>query len=672
MAGKKQQKPVNKRLRVIDPVYKKFTAKAFQSMTSTEFYEFFQKMMSNGQHDFQFSNRRLEKKVDETWVNIIEATLPAFDEICRNPRIIITQEELITNVVQARKVDSQVVRYICSHGNLVESVDENGDVVPSKVLNFFKEESWDTYENRFVYTLLDMTFRFVELRYRKLFVEMQDEYGANLKMNVNAQSEMEQLSMNMHLRIQQIDDYTDSAEKNDNIFARIIHIYQTLGALMDCRFSHEMSKFSRVKPPLVPTNAIKKNPLLKKCVKLWDFIWSYKDVGYSVELIEQNPEINEKFERDIWSNIMFTYIILKGYLEDTRSRAINYGMKGKKTTFKPRYIKEIIEEMIRDYDLPDIEVRKVLIEELTKEQLLREQEEERRRILAEHEREKREKKRRQELEKQRLEKEKERQRLQKQKEREKLRLQKQKEKERELARIKREKERIEASDARKGELFTLEITHQLEGIESLLQKREAERLKKLELEEKRQRAAEKLKMRKQRKKKVKVEEVKELLKEEIQNDIESIVDDSFEKAMAELAASDSLTKEQKEKAMILDELSNEEVDDDFTEEMQVTLANLIKKQLESEIEAHVEEVAETVSQEALADFEDDQKLTGKADMDSSLDEVIDEASDQYMDQLQKQIHETIKEEVVKNLNDEEEEKKPEKLREILRKWLLRK
>ena len=83
--------------------------------------------MVNGDHEFQFSNRRLEKTVDETWVRIIEETLPAFDEICRNPRIIITQEELITNVVQARKVDSQVVRYICSHGNLVESVDENGD-----------------------------------------------------------------------------------------------------------------------------------------------------------------------------------------------------------------------------------------------------------------------------------------------------------------------------------------------------------------------------------------------------------------------------------------------------------------------------------------------------------------------------------------------------------------
>jgi hypothetical protein len=63
-------------------------------------------------------------------------------------------------------------------------------------------------------------------------------------------------------------------------------------------------------------------------------------------------------------------------------------MKQKKRKLKPKFIKEIIEELTEDYDLPDIEIRKVLIEELTKEQLMKEEEAERRRLVEEQEKKK--------------------------------------------------------------------------------------------------------------------------------------------------------------------------------------------------------------------------------------------------------------------------------------------
>ena len=286
MTEKKTAKP---RKRLIDPIYNKFTSKAFKTMTSSEFFEYFMAMMANGNHLFQFTNRKVDKQVDERWVIEVENCLPALEEISKNPRVIITLEELVTNVVLVKQVTPQVVRHLCAHGNLVESINEQGEVVPSKLLNTFKEDTWDTYENRFVYTLLEKTYHFVDIRYQKLFEAMDGEFGAHLKMNSTGSTSLEDMEINVDMRIRQKDDLLSTDEKHETIFSRIARIHRLLSSLLNTQFAQEVSKYSRVKPPLVPTNAIKKNPHLRKCHKLWDFLLAYHDVGYTIEIVEQNP-----------------------------------------------------------------------------------------------------------------------------------------------------------------------------------------------------------------------------------------------------------------------------------------------------------------------------------------------------------------------------------------------
>jgi len=481
----KDDKPVRKRMWMIDPVYRKFTAKAFQNLTGTEFFDFFQTMLMNGEHEFQFSNRKLHMEVDEDWVDIIEATVPSFIEITRNPRVIITQEELITNVVQAKKIDSQVVKHLCSHSYLVDAIDENGDVVPGKVLNIFKEETWDTYENRFVYTLMKKTFDFITKRYMDMKEALNDEFGATLIIKSTASSKMENVTVDTKYKIKQVDDFFDSEDKN-SIFKRIEDIYQAMLQLMDTRFAHQMIKYPKVVPPLVATNAIKKNPHLRKCHKLWDFLLAYFDVGFTVTIIEQNPEINEKFEQDIWNNIMFTYIILKGYLEDNRDRAMDPNVKSLKRTLRPRYIKEIVEELVRDFNLTDVEVRKILVDELTKEQLMREEQKERYRLVEEQRQRKEEEKRLAEIEKAKREKAAERERIQAAKLREKEKEKKQRMKEIEEARRKREAEKQAEWNEKLIESMDRELTAAMGALDARMKREERAR----KAAEKAERAAE--------------------------------------------------------------------------------------------------------------------------------------------------------------------------------------
>ena len=164
---------------LIDPVYQKYTKSVIRALGSTEFYEFFMDAVSRAENQFQFSNRKMEKTVDLHWVDTIEDSLPAIQNIISNPRNIIKEEELIVNVANAKKAGADVVRHLSQHASLVEKYDyETGDVRPSKLMQKYREDSTGLYENRLVFTAMEAAYQFVKIRHDALFSAMNDEFGA--------------------------------------------------------------------------------------------------------------------------------------------------------------------------------------------------------------------------------------------------------------------------------------------------------------------------------------------------------------------------------------------------------------------------------------------------------------------------------------------------------------
>lgn len=382
----KQEEVKNKELEVIDPIYEKYVKSVIRALGSTKFYEFFMDSISRAENEFQFSNRRLEKYVDTTWVDAIEESLEAFQNIVSSPRNVIKEEEFIVNVANAKKGGSDVVRHLATHASLVEDYnEETGDVRPERLMQKYRDDTMGIYENRLVYTALEYAHQFVKIRHDALFQSMGEEFGAKLKLKSDMYSATENVHLDMFLHITDSDGALDIDEKNREIFDRISRIYRILSMHMTTRFAVHMARRPRISGALMKTNVLKKDPNYRKIVKLWEFLTSYENVGYTIKVIEQNPYINENFERDIYHNILFNYLVLKGHLERDKDRLLPQPLKEKKRTLKPKFIKQIIEELTEDYDLPDIEIRKVLIEELTKEQLMLEEEAERRRLVEEQE-----------------------------------------------------------------------------------------------------------------------------------------------------------------------------------------------------------------------------------------------------------------------------------------------
>ena len=444
---------VNQTLEVIDPVYQKYVKSVIRALSSTDFYEYFMESVARADNEFQFSNRRMEKIVDTSWVESIEGAMEGFQNIISSPRNIIKEEELVVNVANAKRTGNEVVRHLAQHTALVEDFNENtGDVRPSRLMQRYREDTIGLYENRIVFTTLEMAYQFVKIRYDALFSAMSDEFGAKLKLRSDMASATEAVHMDMFLHIRDIDSAMETDEKNREIFERISRLHRLLATFMNSPFAQTLSKLARVKGTITKTNVLKKNPNYRKIVELFEFLRNYGDVGYTIKIIEQNPYINEEFERDIYHNILFNYVVLKGYLERDKDRRMPVPLKQRKRALKPKVIKQIIEELTEDYDIPDVEIRKVLIEELTREQLMREEAEERRRLVAEQEQRKRE-----EAERLRLEQEAEKERIRHEKEVEKERIRQEKAADEErllLERMEREQE-----DRRRSKLFRNEIAY---------------------------------------------------------------------------------------------------------------------------------------------------------------------------------------------------------------------
>lgn len=101
---------------------------------------------------------------DYSWVDMIEETIPYLDNIVRTPKKFLAQEEEVVPVEKAKKISMETIKHLAQHTNLIQDVTEDGTITPSAVLNIHKEETYDLYENRFIFSLLNNLYMFIQQR----------------------------------------------------------------------------------------------------------------------------------------------------------------------------------------------------------------------------------------------------------------------------------------------------------------------------------------------------------------------------------------------------------------------------------------------------------------------------------------------------------------------------
>lgn len=326
------------------------------------FYNYFYNLLETGSNYCKFSNAKLVKSIDEEWVTAIEEALPSLHYVIVNPRKFIEEDREVVNVAMARNITTESIRHLLQHSNLIDEYKEDGTVIPNRILNVFKEESINIYENRFICTLVAELQYFVNKRFNMIFEASKDEVGTFFEMKSRVDNYTEVVEYNLSINIKEKQTDVNNETENANIFERIIKIHQQVNMLAATEFIGMMRRYPAVTHPIVKTNAIGKNKDYKACHKLWNFIHSYTRVGYKVNIVKQEPIISRQFEKDIYNTLIRDYAMLHNNMEFHNEINVDRPLKEKKMDV--RQIRQLLDEIVRNTELSDANLRKLLVKEV--------------------------------------------------------------------------------------------------------------------------------------------------------------------------------------------------------------------------------------------------------------------------------------------------------------------
>lgn len=250
---------------------------------------------------------------DYSWIDKIEETLQSLDNIVRNPRRFIMQEEEIVPVEKAKKISQETIKHLATHTNLIQDVDEEGTITPSKVLNIHKEESFDIYENRFVISLLNNLNYFFKLRKE---ATASGSYATKKKvMNYNGSTKLgsENVKISLNMETNLFEDLAGVSSSGESVDQRLARIEMIIGDFLKTPFVKELAQAVPVKSPIRKTNVILKNHDFQKALELWEFIERY-DVKDKKEVNDTKQSVDEiKTKKNMDMSFFLDYVILNNF-----------------------------------------------------------------------------------------------------------------------------------------------------------------------------------------------------------------------------------------------------------------------------------------------------------------------------------------------------------------------
>jgi len=346
----------------IEKIYQKFKSFMDINQDDDKFYKYIYNLLETGNNFCTFTSESLIKTIDEEWIENIENAINALHHVVQNPTKFIEEDRQIVNIALARNILSESVQHLLQHSNMIDKVNKDGTVIPNRILNVYKEESYNTYENRFIYTLVLELQRFVNKRFDVIFSYSEDEIGTNFEVESTIENYTEIIDYKLNIHIKERQSAIMNDDENADVFARIAKIHKQVNDLSKLEFMKTMREFPLVRHPIVKTNVIKKNVYYKECHKLWNFIHGYERVGYCVDAIKQEPIISREFEKDIYNTIIMNYVLIQNYLEATHE--FIHKTEPIKKEISVKEVRQSLSELVNNSDMPDSQLRKIVLSEL--------------------------------------------------------------------------------------------------------------------------------------------------------------------------------------------------------------------------------------------------------------------------------------------------------------------
>lgn len=215
------------------------------------------------------------------WLEEVEYACPYIDNIVRNPKVALITEEEVLLIEKAKKVSVESVKNLAKNTHYIEKINPGQDVEPSKILVINREETFNTYENRFLYTLIHNVVRFVMKKEEELDALMiNDDKVLEYKSSTVTLDEKVNIEMKMTTNELPKDTNSDKLLKEiEEVKKRIERVNMYLKSWQRSEFVTSLKKahVPFIFPPIRKTNMILKNPNFQAANKLWEYLYKYEE-----------------------------------------------------------------------------------------------------------------------------------------------------------------------------------------------------------------------------------------------------------------------------------------------------------------------------------------------------------------------------------------------------------
>lgn len=354
----------------IQDLYTSFSEQMEPIQEDSRYFRYLFEMAQASGTTIEQQREELVKVVDEEWISMIEDSLDAINTIIENPRRFITTEEEVVPVSLAKKISADSVRHLSQNTQFLAPSDD-GDVHPTRILNVSTVETYDLYENRFIYHLIQRLLTFVDKRTDVIFWSTGNEIRNRFKMHSKIDDAYEEIEYNVEMTVKNRQSFAENDADNMDVFMRIDRVRRLVMALRGASFCQIMNGCSAVRSPIQRTNLIMKDPNYRKCYQLWQFMERYDKVGYNIDVQQQALAFDDEYMVQMYTNLINNYTVFKSLTDDERNLQELESVHPEPVA--PKFIKEIKEVQVDSPDLPDVEVRRVFVEEVTQAQLDAEQ-----------------------------------------------------------------------------------------------------------------------------------------------------------------------------------------------------------------------------------------------------------------------------------------------------------
>ena len=220
------------------------------------------------------------------WLDLIEEVCPYIDKLVRTPKVSLVSETEVRKIEKAKKTSVESVKNLSKHTDYIDKIDKvTGDVLPSKLLVSFREETFNTYENRYIYTIIMNLLRFIKLKEEDFkHLEVKDyktlEY---ISTTTNGKDKVD-IELKITTRPTSKSNNEDIVKEINYIKKRFESIKKFINTWLASEFvtSLEKEHAPLVSPPIRKTNLILRNPNFQMATKLWDFLYSIDESNESV------------------------------------------------------------------------------------------------------------------------------------------------------------------------------------------------------------------------------------------------------------------------------------------------------------------------------------------------------------------------------------------------------